>query len=177
MSSRCLGRKRGSLSHEGEGAGGPRRAEKRRSARRGQFQAPAELVVRGCQSAVPGPSGSDAAAHWEVLSRSYHRLTQAFLAQPAIPPVDELDAFSALAIRSRLSPHELVALHYATLNQLLAGDERYAAESSSAARRALVSVLLRLMGKYRRSTGVAAKSGCRCPAAPATRSGLRGSGD
>jgi hypothetical protein len=95
---------------------------------------------------------------WEALSQAYHRLTQAFIAQPAVPPVDELDAFSALAIRSRLSPHELVALHYATLNQLLAGDERYA-ESSGAVRRALVSVLLRLMGEYQPSSGdVAAKS-------------------
>jgi len=95
---------------------------------------------------------------WDALSQAYHRLTQAFIAQPAVPPVDELDAFSALAVRSRLSPHELVALHYATLNQLLAGDERYAG-SSGAARRALVSVLLRLMGEYQRSSGdVAAKS-------------------
>jgi hypothetical protein len=50
----------------------------------------------------------------------------------------------------------MVALHYATLNQLLAGDERYAVESLSASRRALVSVLLRLMGEYRRSSGDAA---------------------
>jgi hypothetical protein len=104
------------------------------------------------QCAYRRASGSDSTAHWEALSQAYHRLTQAFLAQPAVPPVDELDAFSALTIRSHLSPHELVALHYATLNQLLAGDERYAAESSGAARRALVSVLLRLMGEYRRSS-------------------------
>jgi hypothetical protein len=72
--------------------------------------------------------------------------------------VDELDAFSALAVRSHLSSHELVALHYATLNQLLAGDERYAAESSGAARRALISVLLRLMEEPRRSSGDIAPS-------------------
>jgi hypothetical protein len=96
---------------------------------------------------------SDPAGHWGALSQAYQRLTQAFLAQPALPPVDELDAFSALAVRSSLSAHEIVALHYATLNQLLAGDERYAAESVSASRRALVSVLLRLMGEYRRSSG------------------------
>jgi hypothetical protein len=125
MSSRGLGRKRGSQASEGE-----------------------EMGVSAVQ--------------WEALSQAYHRLTQAFLAQPAVPPVDELDAFSALAIRSHLSSHELVALHYATLNQLLASDERYAAESGSAARRALVSVLLCLMGEYRRSSGgVPAKSGCR----------------
>jgi hypothetical protein len=95
---------------------------------------------------------SDPAGHWEALSQAYERLTQALLAHPALPPVDELDAFSALAVRSSLSPHEMVALHYATLNQLLAADEGYAAESLSASRRALVSVLLRLMGEYRRSS-------------------------
>jgi hypothetical protein len=105
------------------------------------------------QCAYRRASGSVASTHWEALSQAYHRLTQAFLAQPAVPPVDELDAFSALAIRSHLSSHELVALHYATLNQLLVGDERYAAESSGAARRALVSALLRLMGEYHRSSG------------------------
>jgi hypothetical protein len=96
------------------------------------------------------------ALQWETLSQAYYRLTRAFIAQPAVPPVDELDAFSALAIRSGLSPHELVALHYATLSQLLAGDERYASESSGAARRALVSVLLGLMGEHQRSSGGAA---------------------
>jgi hypothetical protein len=112
------------------------------------------------QCACRGAGGSAASVHWKVLSQAYHRLTQAFLAQPAVPPVDELDAFSALAIRSHLSSHELVALHYATLNQLLAGDERYAAESSSAARRALVNVLLRLMVEYHQSSGGAtARSG------------------
>ena len=162
MSTRGLGRKQRVFSTEGEAAGGPRRAEKRRSVRRALPQAPAEPAVRGGQPTAPKLSGPDPSAHWEVLSQAYHRLTQAFLAQPDIPPVDELDAFSALAIRSHLSPHELVALHYATLNQLLASDERYAAESSSAARRALVSALLRLMGEYRRSSGdVAAKSGGR----------------
>jgi hypothetical protein len=68
-----------------------------------------------------------------------------------VPPVDELEAFSTLAMRSHLSPHELVALHYVTLNQLLAGDERHATENTNAARLALVTVLLRLMGEYRRS--------------------------
>jgi hypothetical protein len=102
------------------------------------------------------------AVQWEALSQAYHRLTRAFLAQPAVPPVDELDAFSALAIRSGLSPHELVALHYATLNQLLASDERYASESSGAARRALVSVLLSLMGDCRQAaSGAAPKLGGR----------------
>jgi hypothetical protein len=160
MPTRDPGRKQGSLSTEGEAAGNPHKAEKRRSARGALPQAPAEPAVGAGQSAAPKLSGSEPTVHWEVLSQAYHRLTQAFLAQPAVPPVDELDAFSALAIRSHLSSHELVALHYATLNQLLAGDERYAAESSSAARRALVSVLLRLMGEYRRSSGGAtAKSG------------------
>jgi len=160
MSTRGLDRKQGVLSAEGEAAGGPRRAEKRRSVRRALPQAPVQPGAENEQCAYRRASGSGPASHWEVLSQAYHRLTQAFLAQPDIPPVDELDAFSALAIRSHLSPHELVALHYATLNQLLAGDERYAAESSSAARRALVSALLRLMGEYRRSSGdVAAKSG------------------
>jgi hypothetical protein len=136
------------------------RAQKRRSARGSLPQAPAHPGAERGQCACRRASDSVASAHWEVLSQAYHRLTQAFLAQPAVPPVDELDAFSALAIRSHLSSHELVALHYATLNQLLAGDERYAAESSSAARRALVSVLLRLMGEYRQSSGGAtARSG------------------
>ena len=153
MSTRSHGRKQGSLSAEGEAAGDPRGAGKRRPARGAPPQASAGPPVRGGRSTAPRLSGSEPAAHWEVLSQAYHRLAQAFLAQPAVPPVDELDAFSALAIRSHLSSHELVALHYATLNQLLAGDERYAAESSGAARRALVSVLLRLMGEYRRSSG------------------------
>jgi hypothetical protein len=143
----------GSLSTEGEAAGDRHKSEKRRSARGAPPQAPVHPEARKGQYACPRAGGSAASAHWKVLVQAYHRLTQAFLAQPAVPPVDELDAFSALAIRSHLSPHELVALHYATLNQLLAGDERYAAESSSAARRALVSVLLRLMGEYRRSSG------------------------
>jgi hypothetical protein len=153
MSTRGPGRKQASLSTRGEAAGNPLRAERRPSAREGLPQAQAHPGVKRGQCGYRRASGSAANAHWEVLSQAYHRLTQAFLAQPAVPPVDELDAFSALAIRSHLSSHELVALHYATLNQLLAGDERYAAESSSAARRALVSVLLRLMGEYRRSSG------------------------
>jgi len=166
MSTRGHGRKQGSLSTEGEAAGDLRRTEKRRSAGKPLPQATAEPAVRGGQSTAPKLSGSDPTVLWEVLSQAYHRLTQAFLAQPAVPPVDELDAFSALAIRSRLSPHELVALHYAALNQLLASDERYAAESSGAARRALVSVILRLMGEYRRSSGgvAAARAGQHRPA-------------
>ncbi len=107
---------------------------------------------RGCLT-TEGEALGVSPVQWEALSQAYHRLTQAFLSQPAVPPVDELDAFSALAIRSGLSPHELVALHYATLNQLLASDERYASESGGAARRALVSVLLSLMGECRRSAG------------------------
>ena len=157
MSTRSLGRKQGSLSTEGEGVGDPRRAGKRRSARRGLPTAPVHPGAEKGQCALPkGQRLGCQRLTGRLLSQAYHRLTQAFLAQPAVPPVDELDAFSALAIRSHLSSHELVALHYATLNQLLAGDERYAAESSSAARRALVSVLLRLMGEYRRSSGDAA---------------------
>jgi hypothetical protein len=146
MSTRGPSRKQGRLSTEGKAAGDPRRADKRRSVRRALPQAPVQPEAEERQCAHRRASRSDPTAHWETLSQAYHRLTQAFLAQPAVPPVDELDAFSALAIRSHLSPHELVALHYATLNQLLAGDERYAAESSGATRRALVSVLLRLMG-------------------------------
>jgi hypothetical protein len=151
-------RKQGSLSTEGEAVADLPRARKRRSARGGLPQAPIHPRAGKGQCAcrrVSGSVASDsvASAHWKVLSQAYDRLTEAFLAQPAVPPVDELDAFSALAICSHLSSYELVALHYATLNQLLAGDERYAAESSSAARRALVSVLLRLMGEYRRSSG------------------------
>jgi hypothetical protein len=162
MSTRGPSRKPRAPSAEGEPAGDRRRVEKRRSARRALPTAPAHPGAGKGQCAHRSADGSVASAHWEPLSQAYHRLTQAFLAQPAVPPVDELDAFSALAIRSHLSSHELVALHYATLNQLLASDERYAAESSGAARRALVSVLLRLMGKYRRSSGrLPAKSTCR----------------
>jgi hypothetical protein len=153
MSTRSLNRKEGSQPTEGEAACNARLVDKPRSATRAL---PAASVHRGAgkgRCAYRSTSGSAATVHWEALSQAYQRLTQAFLAQPAVPPVDELDAFSALAIRSHLSSHELVALHYATLNQLLAGDERYADESSSAARRALVSVLLRLMGEYRRSGG------------------------
>jgi len=95
--------------------------------------------------------GPGVSATWEALTQAYRRLVQAFLAQPAVPPVDELDAFSALVTRSRLSPHELVALHYAALSQLLAADERYAGQSASAARLALVNALLRLMGEYGRA--------------------------
>jgi len=153
MSTRGPRREQRSLPTDGEAAGDPCRVEKRRSARRALPTAPPHPGAGKGQCAYRRVSGSVASAHWEALSQAYHRLTQAFLAQPAVPPVDELDAFSALAIRSHLSSHELVALHYATLNQLLAGDERYAAESTSAARRALVSVLLRLMGEYRRSSG------------------------
>jgi len=162
MSTRGLGRKQGSRSTEGKAADDPRRAEKRRSARRALPTAPVHPRAEKGQCAHRMASASDSTDHWEALSQAYHRLTQAFLAQPAVPPVDELDAFSALAVGSHLSSHELVALHYATLNQLLAGDEGYAAESSGAARRALVSVLLRLMGKYRRPRGdVAARPGGR----------------
>ena len=93
----------------------------------------------------------DPAVDWQMLSHAYHRLALALRARPAAPPVGELDAFSVLAARSRLSPQELVALHYATLNQLLASDERYACESAAAARLTLVNVLLRLMGKNRRA--------------------------
>ena len=162
MSTRGLGQKQGSLSTEGEGVRAPRKAGKRPSAGRVLPTAPVHPRAKKGQCTYRRATGSEPTVHWEVLSQAYHRLTQAFLAQPAVPPVDEMDAFSALALRSHLSPHELVALHYTTLNQLLAGDERYAAESSSAARRALVSVLLGLMGEHRPSSGdVAAKSGGR----------------
>jgi len=158
MSTRSLSRKQGSRSTEGKAADDPRRAEERRPARRALPAAPVRPGPEKRQCAYRRASGSNSTAHWEALSQAYHRLTQAFLAQPAVPPVDELDAFSALAVRSHLSSHELVALHYATLNQLLAGDERYAAESSGAARRALISVLLRLMEEPRRSSGDIAPS-------------------
>jgi hypothetical protein len=138
---------------EGKAASARRRAEKPRSARRAPASAPVHLGTEKGQWPYRRADRSDPAAHWEALSQAYERLTQALLVHPALPPVDELDAFSALAVRSSLSPHEMVALHYATLNQLLACDERYAAESVSASRRALVSVLLRLMGEYRRSSG------------------------
>ncbi len=153
MSTRGPRREQRSLPTDGEAAGDPGGAGKRRPARRALPTSPPHPGAGKGQCAYRGASGSVASAHWEALSQAYHRLTQALLAQPAVPPVDELDAFSALAIRSHLSSHELVALHYATLNQLLASDERYAAESSSAARRALVCVLLRLMGEYRQSGG------------------------
>jgi hypothetical protein len=46
-----------------------------------------------------------------------------------------------------------VALHYAVLNGLLESGETHAAEGSGAPRLALTSVLLRLMGEYRREGG------------------------
>jgi len=158
MSARSLRRKQGGLSAEGKAAGDPHRSENRRSTGKTLPTAPLHPGAEKGQCAYRRASGSDSTAHWEALSQAYHRLTQAFLAQPAVPPVDELDAFSALAVRSHLSSHELVALHYATLNQLLAGDERYAVESSGAARRALVSILLRLMEEARWSSGDIAPS-------------------
>jgi hypothetical protein len=162
MSTRGLGQKDGSRSTKGKAADDLRQAEKRCSGRRALAAVLAHPGAEKGQCAYRRASDSDSTAHWEALSQAYQRLTQALLAQPAVPPVDELEAFSALAARSRLSSHELVALHYATLNHLLAGDERYAAESSGAARRALVSVLLRLMGKYRRPrSAVAARPGGR----------------
>jgi len=162
MLTRRLGRKQGSRSTEGKAADDPRRAEKRCSGRRALAAALAHPRAEKGQCVYRRASGTNSTAHWEALSQAYQRLTQALLAQPATPPVDELEAFSALAVRSHLSSHELVALHYATLNQLLASDEGYAAESNGAARRALVSILLRLMGKYRRSRGdVTVRSGDR----------------
>jgi hypothetical protein len=153
MSTRGLGQKQGSRSTKDKAADDPRRAEKRCSGRRALAAALAHPRAEKGQCAYRRASGTNSTAYWEALSQAYLRLTQALLAQPAVPPVDELESFSALAARSRLSSHELVALHYASLNQLLAGDECYAAESNGAARRALVSILLRLMGKYRRSRG------------------------
>jgi hypothetical protein len=105
------------------------------------------------------PAACEAAVDWRTLSHAYHRLALALRARPAAPPIGELDAFSVLAARSRLSPQELVALHYATLNQLLAGDERYACESAAEARLTLVSVLLHLMGKNRRAKEAAPAHG------------------
>ena len=162
MSTRGPSRKPENPSPEGKAASARRRTEKPRSARRAPASAPMHLGAENGQCPYRRAGRSDPGGDWEALSRAYQRLTQALLAQPALPPVDELDAFSALAVRSRISSHEMVALHYATLNQLLAGDERYAAESLGTSRRALVSVLLRLMGEYRRSSSdPAARSGGR----------------
>ena len=96
MSARSLRRKQGGLSAEGKAAGDPHRSKNRRSTGKTLPTAPLHPGAEKGQCAYRRTSGSNSTAHWEALSQAYHRLTQAFLAQPAVPPVDELDAFSAL---------------------------------------------------------------------------------
>jgi hypothetical protein len=90
-------------------------------------------------------------AEWGNLLTIYQRLTQALLAHPQVPPIHDLDEFAAAAVRAMLLPHQLMALHYAVLSQLLGSADGGAPARVSDARLALVSTLLRLMGEYRQT--------------------------
>jgi len=157
--STCDGnREHRAVSAGGAAVGAARPAKKRRSVRRTLPPAAAHRGPPRGRRTPRLPSRFGASDDWEALLRAYRRLAEAFVAQPADPPVEELDAFSALASRSHLSAHELVALHYAVLNGLLASDEAHAAERGRAARLALVSAVLRLMEEYRQGSGDVAPS-------------------
>ena len=131
-------------------------AEQRRRQELEQALAEQQQLVERLELQVAGRAGPAlrpgmTPGKWEKLSISYQRLAQAFLAHPQVPPVRELDEFVGAAARAMLSPHQLMALHYAALNQLLAAGEGVATEQASEARLALVSVLLRLMDEYRQT--------------------------
>ena len=108
-----------------------------------------ELQIANRQRSAQRPAMTP--GEWEQLSTSYQRLTRAFLANPQVPPIRELDDFVTDATQAMLSPHQLMALHYAALSQLLAAGEESGPQQASEARLALVSVLLRLMDEYRQT--------------------------
>ncbi len=134
-----------------------REAEQRRSRELEEAVQEQHRLIEALESQIAGhgrpapPAPEMVQEEWETLSTIYQGLTQSFLAYPRVPPIRELDEFAAAAVRAMLSPHQLMALHYAVLSQLLVSADGAAPKRVSDARLALVSTLLRLMDEYRQT--------------------------